>query len=357
MVIALRLSRYLVGSAIRAVLAVAAVLTGLYFGVDLVREAGDMSGAYGLAEVLSFLVRTLPARLYDLFPFAALIGTTLALGRLAAGSELVAMRAGGFDQVRIGLQVLLAGLGLGLAVMLVGETVAPALELDARIDREQALDRQIGGTPGSGLWLRDGRRMVRAGLVIWQRDDRVRFADLIVYDLDRVNRITAIVHAESAHHDDGQWHLAGATRMNPETGVRDRREVPLRLDSGLDPDVFRALATRPRLLSIRDIVRIRDHLRSNGQQVTAYSQALWRRALYPLNLLAMVFSGVALLLFGGRRMPPALGVFAGVSLGIGFVVVHRLVLGMAPVLPVPPAITHLLPAALFFVLGALLLRR
>lgn len=351
-----RLGRYLTGSVVRSVLAVCAVLVGLYLGVDFVREAGDINERYRVLEVAWFLVRTLPARLYDLFPFAALIGTIVALGRLAAGSELIAMRACGFDQPRIAGRALLASLSLGLLVMWAGETVAPRLELEARIDREQARERQVGGT-GASLWLRDGPRMIRAGLVLWEPDDRVRFAELEIYELDGQDRIERVLHAGSARHVDGRWLLTGATALNALDGSRQRHERPLALESELEPDVFRALATRPRLLPIRDILRIRGYLRENGQDTTGYDQALWRRAFYPLNLLAMVFSGLALLLKAGRRLPPALGVFAGVSLGIGFVVVHRLVLGTAPVLPVPLWLTHLVPAALFAVLGMLMLRR
>jgi lipopolysaccharide export system permease protein len=353
-----RLTRYLLSTVIGSVLSVAAVLTGLYFSVDLVREAGDMSGGYGLAEVFGFLARTLPARLYDLFPFAALIGTMVALGRLAAGSELIAMRACGFDQLRISVRVLVAGLSLGLVVMLIGETVAPALELDARIDREQALERQVGAASGSSLWLRDGQLMIRAGLVIWEREDRVRFADLRIYELDANGGLARVLHAESGRHIGGRWLLGGATELDSRSAtVTGHGDASLDLSSDLRPNVFRALATRPRLLPIGDILTIRRYLEANGQDAAAYDQALWRRVLYPIHLLAMVFSGVALLLFGGRRLPPALGVFAGVSLGIGFFVVHRLVLGMAPVLPVPLWITHLIPAALFAALGLALLRR
>jgi lipopolysaccharide export LptBFGC system permease protein LptF len=79
--------------------------------------------------------------------------------------------------------------------------------------------------------------------------------------------------------------------------------------------------------------------------------------LYPVNLLAMLFAGVALLLRTGRGLPPAVGVFAGVSLGIAFIVVHRLVLGLAPVLPLHLGITHLLPAVVFVTGGLWLLRR
>lgn len=351
------LGRYLGRSVARAVVLVALVLTGLYLSVDLVREAGDMTTGYGPAEILAFLLRIIPARLYDLFPFAVLIGGMVALGRLSSSSELVAMRASGFHQLRILACALAPAFLLGLVVMLAGEWLVPKLELDARLDRERARDGQLGGVVGEALWIRDGNLMIRAEVVLWNEDDEVRFGNLRIYFLDKASGIERTVHASEARHETARWILRGVHALDTRTGAHEQPEGTLELESGLDPGVFRALVTRPRLLPMHDILRIQAYLEANGQNATAYRQAFWRRLLYPLNMLMMLFSGVALLLRAGRQLSPAVGVFAGVSLGIGFVVVQRLVLGLAPVLPVPFGITHLLPAAAFGLLALALLRR
>ncbi|MBS3742883.1 MAG: LPS export ABC transporter permease LptG [Wenzhouxiangellaceae bacterium] len=351
------LARYLARSVTQSVVLGAIVLTGLYLSVDLVREAGDMRADYGFPEVALFLLRTIPARLYDLFPFAVLIGGVIALGRLSAGSELVAMRAGGFQRQRILGHVLAPALLLGLCVMLAGELLAPRLEMNARIDRERARDGQVGGDPGQSLWVRDGRMMIRAGIVLWNDDDRVGFGDLSIYMLDGANRIERVLQAVSGRHEGGRWKFREVGELDTGTEVAGRSVAALELSSELDPGVFRALVTRPRLLPMADILRIRSYLEANGQDSTAYRQAFWRRLLYPLNMLMMLFSGVAFLLRYGRLLTPALGIFTGVSLGIGFFVLHRLVLGMAPVLPMPLGVTHLMPAALFGLLGLFFLRR
>ena len=352
------LARYLARAVAGSVLLTALVLSGLYLSVDLVREAGDMSAGYGGVEILFFLLRIIPARLYDLFPFAVLIGGMIALGRFSANSELVAMRAGGFHQLRILGHALVPALLLGLAVMLAGESLVPRLELDARIDRERARDGQVGGGAGQALWIRDGRLMIQAGILLWDEEDQVRFGNLRIYVLDDVNSIDRIVHASAARHEAGRWLLEDTNVIDARTAARtDDSQRSVAMASELDPGVFRALVTRPRLLPMRDILRIQAYLEANGQDATAYRQAFWRRLLYPVNMLMMLLSGVALLLRAGRRISPALGVFFGVSLGIGFVVVQRLVLGLAPVLPIPFGLTHLLPSAAFGLFALLALRR
>jgi len=351
------LARYLAGGVLRSVLALAALLTGLYLGIDLVREAGDMARGYGLFGVLAYLAATAPARLYDLFPFAVLIGTMVALARLSSASELVAMRAGGFDQGRIARTVLVTGVVLGLAAMLVGETIAPDLELGARVERERARGGgQLGAGAGQTLWLRDGPLMVHAGLV-WQGGDQVRFSDLRIYRLEGAERIGEIIRAPEARHATGRWRLAQATVLDPETGRTARLDDVLEVSSRLEPEVFRALATRPRLLPLVDIARIRDYLEANGQDAAEYRQAFWRRLLYPVHVGAMLIAGLALLLRLGKAVPPGVGAFAAVVLGLGYLVVQRLALGLAPALAASPGWVQLTPVLVFVLLAAVLLRR
>src|SRR5690625_7330388 len=75
--------------------------------------------------MLVYMAQTTPGRLYDIFPFAVLLGTMLGLGGLAGSNELVAMRAIGYDRSRILGGVLLTT-GACLAVLVVfAEFVIP----------------------------------------------------------------------------------------------------------------------------------------------------------------------------------------------------------------------------------------
>lgn len=356
MVIVGGLTRYLLASTLGGVFGVTLLLTGLYAGIDLVREAGDLQRDYGVPEMLVFTARTVPTRVYDIFPFAALIGVLVGLGRLAAARELVAMRAAGLDRAAIGLRAAAGALVATLLVVVMAETVVPRLDLQARVDREQARTGSVGNASGEGLWLRDGNRMVHVGLIAWSDGEDVDLADLRIYDVDPSGDAGELIRASSGRHDGGAWQLAGVSTLDVADGqvtAADR----LALESRLNPDVFDALATRPRLLPVQDILRIQDYLSRNALDTSAYKEAFWRRVLYPLNLIAMVLIGLPLLFRPGRQASTAVNVFAGVSLGVAFVVIQRISLGLAPVLPVPLGVTHALPAVLFAAVGYWLLRR
>ena len=351
-----RLSLYLMRSVSRSILLITVVLGGLYLTLQLVRELGDLSGNYGVPQMLAYLIRSLPTGLYDLFPFAVLIGVMVAVGRLSASRELIAMRAGGFNRMRIARRILGAALLLSLLMMAMAEWWMPELELQARSDRELARNGELAVSAGRQVWLRDGRRMIRAELLINDPELGVRFADVHVYEIDVQQQPVLWLQAEHALHQEGEWLLQQCSTFDLETAERQYQES-VRLNSAINPDVFQALSTRPRLLSMQDIRRISGYLQQNGLDTQAYDQAFWRRLFYPLNILAMLLVGLPLLFRADRQLAPAASIFAGIAVGIAFFVIWRIVTGMTGVLMLPLWSIHLLPALLFAGFGYWRLRR
>ena len=74
------------------------VISGLLSEIDNIGE-----GQYGAVSALTYVLYTVPRRAYMMFPTAAVIGTLMGLGQLAASSELTALRALGLSRRRISL--------------------------------------------------------------------------------------------------------------------------------------------------------------------------------------------------------------------------------------------------------------
>ncbi|HDZ16301.1 MAG TPA: LptF/LptG family permease, partial [Methylophaga aminisulfidivorans] len=88
------LSRYIASHILSSTVIVLLVLLGLYTFMDFVAELDDLGkGQYQLMDIVSYLLLTMPKRIYELLPVAALLGSVIGLGTLASQSELVAMRA------------------------------------------------------------------------------------------------------------------------------------------------------------------------------------------------------------------------------------------------------------------------
>ena len=78
------LDTYIAKTIIGGTLMVLLVLGALLAFVDFIAELDDVGkGQYGMLQAASFVLLSLPKRLYELFPTAVLIGSLLSLGTLA----------------------------------------------------------------------------------------------------------------------------------------------------------------------------------------------------------------------------------------------------------------------------------
>ncbi len=123
------LDRYIGRTVIAGMLLALFILLAVDVFFSFANEIQDLGkGRYTLGDVFTFVGLTIPRRVYEMFPMAALIGSLLSLGTLASSSELVAIRAAGVSVTRISLSVLKAGGILLVIAAAIGEWVAPWTE-------------------------------------------------------------------------------------------------------------------------------------------------------------------------------------------------------------------------------------
>lgn len=332
------------------------LLLAIHALIDVIREARSLTGDYGAVQMLWFLLQTMPRRLYDIFPFAALIGTLLGLGALAGANELVAMRAAGFDRRQLMVRVLMVVMLCLVLVMSMAEWLIPDLEARARAERQQARTGQLHFGGAGQFWLRDGPFVLRLGEALWMDQEELVFTNVLVYRLDESMRPQTILAAERAAHAGARWELSEVRWRNvSDEGIG--RQASAYLESGLTPGLFQAAVSRPRLLAMQDLYRMRAYLDRSGLDSGPYDQAFWTRIFFPVNVLAMVLVALPFVFRSGRSGSQGAGLFIGVALGLMFFVVSRLSAGMAMVLPLPLWLSSLLPALLIIALSLMLMRR
>jgi len=332
------------------------LLVAVHTLIDVIREARSLTGAYGPLQMIWFLLQTMPRRLYDIFPFAALIGTLLGLGALAGANELVAMRVAGMDRTQVMQRVLLSVLLCLVVVMLMAEWLIPDLEAQARAERQQARTGQLHFGGQGQFWLRDGPFMLRLGEAVWTDRERLVFTDVLIYRLDGGMRTAEVMLAEQADHASGRWLLQDVRwRLigDGEMGMEPLRQ----LNSGLTPGLFQAAVSRPRLLALSDLYRLRVYMDKSGLDAGPYQQAFWTRVFFPVNVLAMVLVALPFAFRSQRGGTQGAGLFIGVVLGLVFFVFSRLSTGLAQVWPLPIWFWSSLPAMLTVGLSLYLLRR
>ena len=115
------------------------VLVGLSNIIKFVEQMKHVGkGDYDIISAAYFVLLKMPVEISLFFPMAALIGALIGLGTLASSSELVVMQAAGLSKFRISLSVLKTAIPMVVAVMLLGEFVAPQTDKEAYFMRDQA---------------------------------------------------------------------------------------------------------------------------------------------------------------------------------------------------------------------------
>ncbi|MGC1549563.1 MAG: LPS export ABC transporter permease LptG [Rhodanobacter sp.] len=361
---ALRIKRvdWLVGiTVLSSLLMVWLVITGLDAVQQFMRQLGNIGkNGYTLTNAVVYVLVTLPRRLYEMFGNAALIGGLLGLGGLAASGELTALRATGMSKLRIATSAVGVVAILMVGVVILGETAAPWGDQQA-----QAMDLRLRsgniGLTGSGLWARDGDRMINAKTsVLRQVKGRpsVQLVDVRVFTMTPDGQLSRFDWAKTAEHDGTQWLLdhVRSTTLDDQ-GAHTTMSDSEHWDSRLDPQILEQSLIQPQYLAMRDLRRNMHYMETNGESPGPYAIAFWGRALYPLNVLVLVlctmpFAFGALRSGGlGKRM------FIGMLLAIAWYFLQKAMVSFGTVYGIPPLLANLLPAVILALAAWLYFRK
>ncbi|HUA80316.1 MAG TPA: LPS export ABC transporter permease LptG [Dyella sp.] len=328
------------------------VLVGLDAMIQFVRQLGFIGrNGYTLSNAIFYVVVTVPRRMYEMFSFAALIGGLLGLGGLASTGELTALRAAGMSRLRIAVSTVGVIAVLASAVVIMGETVGPWGDQQA-----QALQLRLrsGGNLGltnSGLWARDGDRIINA----MHSDVRntsdgahVQLMDVRVFTLSPDGRqLTRFDQASTAEQIGKQWVLDHVrTTTVDDNGVHSSTSPSERWDSKLDPEVLQQSQVLPQYLAMRDLQHIIDYKLKNGENTRPYEIPFWGRVMYPFNVLVLVLCTMPFA-FGALRSG-GLGkrIFMGMIIAISWYFVQKAIVSFGTVYGIPPLAANVLPALL-----------
>ena len=347
--------RYVALHVIAATLLSLLVLLALFLFISVVDDLGRVGeGAYTLLRSLEYVASSAPRLAFSLFPVAALIGSLLGLGLMAANSELVVLRSSGVSVAAIVVAVVKAGVLLIIAVLLVGEFVAPFAERLAEQRRASAIAGHPQGGAALGFWARDGNSFIH----VRSRSPGDQVDELFVYEFDESRRLRFATRAAEATFSDGEWLLVDVEQTRFEGDrVTTRSLQHARWRSLFEPDMMDLVALRPESLSALELLRYIRYLEANRQSAERYELALWTKLAYPIATGVMVLLALPLVL--GRLYRAGLGarMLVGAILGVGFHIANQATGHLGIVYQLQPVLTAFAPTALFLAAAILMLRR
>ena len=339
-----------------------AVLLGLDVMLTLAGELGNVGqGNYGVAQAIAHVAYTIPRRGYGLFPYVAVIGTLMALGQLAATSELTALRAIGLSRRRLSLTVAMTLAVLTAVMVLNGETLAPWGQRQADALKASSRSSDLIVARYSGVWAREGEIILNAegGQERAEGDDRwLELHDVRLYEFADDGRLASLALADVAEHRPGGWLLRGVTRTTfGEDSVTRERVEEERWDSQLDATGLSADIDRPRYLSAAALGDAIQYRQRNGLDASDFEEHYWGRWFYPINVLALCLAAIPFA-FGSLRSG-GLGkrLFIGIVFALGFWLLQTQFVKMASAFKFDFRVAYLLPTLIMIGVSVALFRK
>ena len=349
-----KLDRYIGTSVFFAILAVLGIIVGLALLFAYIDELGDISATYGLLDAGVWVLLTIPRRIYEMLPMAALIGCLIGLGNLASSSELTIMRAAGVSIRRIVWAVMKPMLVIMLAGVLIGEYLAPWSENLAQANRAMA---QGGGEAQSskrGLWHRQGDEFIHINAV----QPNGVLLGVTRYQFDAQRNLLSASFARRALFQSDHWQLEDVvTTQLQEQSTAVVNSPSQRWDVQLNPQLLGTVVLEPEALSVTGLWRYIHYLADQGLANGRYWLAFWTKILQPLVTAALVLMAISFIFGPLRSVTLGQRVFTGVLVGFVFKIGQDLLGPSSLVFGFPPLLAVLIPAAICALAGLMLLRR
>lgn len=350
-------------SVIGAVLLAWLVVVALDSMMAFVSEINDVgTGDYTLAKAVTYILLTVPRRMYQFFAYGGLIGGLMGMGALAASGELTALRAAGMSKLRICASVVLALTVLTAFVAFIGEAIAPRAQQKAEALALTAKNRDVTIGKGGALWARDGDAVINAKHGRTRRGPdgtpTIELSEVRVFEFTPAGQLSALSIAKTATHLGGEWTLHDVRRSEFEgRSATSTTQEKAQWKSALDPNVLAVSMIHPEYLSMSDLARNIDYMNRNRQDATTYKVAYWGRIFYPLNVLVLAFCAVPFAFASLRTGGLGKRLFMGMALAISYYFFQKSVVSMGAVYNFNLAVVNALPSLFLAVAAFVYFRR
>ena len=349
------LDRYLQASIVQAASVILAVVAALSIASSFIGEADEIGeGTYTLGKVMQYVLLSMPDTIHVVFPLVALLGALMALGGLAAGSELIVVRATGVSAARLAWSAGRTGLLLAAISLVFSEVLGPyGVELGEKI-QDTAKHGETVQEIGDGLWLRDGARFVRIKGTL--SEDTL--AEILVYERGPDGRLSQVLSAERARYEKGKWQLQGIkTSRFSADGVRTDKTGEMPWDVQISPEVLQLAVVKPEELSSIGLYRYIKYLRENEVAAQDYSLALWRKLVAPVTVLVLTVFALPFAFGSLRSSGSGQRLLIGGLVGVVFYMFNEIIASGGVVYGLPPWLAASLPTLILAIITVWWVRR
>jgi lipopolysaccharide export system permease protein len=349
--------RYIAKTLLSYTLVVLVVWLSIYSFFNFLSEINVVGQeSYTILSAIKYIFLKMPEVTYSQVSPVILLGCVLGMGHLATTNQLLIFRISGDSILKITGITLKNALIFVIAIIAIGEAIAPMTSNFAELGRTNALGDIDVSTSQEGFWIRDGNNFIN----VKKNIDGENFNGITVIELNSSNKIAKVIKSENAVFDGNSLDMSGSNifTINDST-VFDN--ISLKEDNfynhavSFDQDLIDSLKKEPKDLTTWTIIKQIQFLSDNRLRSGVFEVELYKRLIKPVTLVAMIL--LAMLFIFGSTRDVTLGrkIFFGVALGLSFEMLSRITSAMALSFNFNPLISAVLPSILVMLISITLL--
>ena len=369
------LQRYFLSEIIKSVLFILVAFLGLFAFFDLISELSSVGrGGYQLQHVFVYILLGFPGYIYELIPFAVLIGTIYAMARFASNSEFTIMRVSSLSTRDACVMLAKVGVLFLAFTFLVGEVLTPVSSRMASEFRNGLIGKNISDRFRTGMWSRDTiRENGRDGEIVGSRFINIKsmlpdstIEQIKLYEFNTDMELVRIVEADKGIYlGNHEWQFDDVTESrikiaHRKKDVRFPESAPrldiqkydnVRVISDVTPDILSVISVDANKMSAYELAVYNQHLVENKQDATSYQIAFWKKIIYPFSVFVMMALALPFAYLHFRSGGVSLKIFTGIMIGVAFILINNLFSHVGLLNTWPPFLTAVIPSLLFLMLA------
>lgn len=379
------LSRYVKKNALSSILAAVVGLWLLQIVFSYLGELENISDSYTMSDAMRYIFYKSPHFLEQFIPTGALLGAVVGLGLLANNSELTVMQASGVSKSKIVSWVLQPAIIFVVIALLINQFVLPTSNhladmVDDDSNQREIIEkvegywtvqpRYLAGSKENTL-IADGSDVLyidyadidgNIGLVKrWHLDNA---GNLQTASIARGGQYVGAIAAKDPNASGGngtsyQWKLNDLSeiKIGQTLGTTQTRQVSDTLSLPIEPTSVYLLTRDAEDLSLTQLYRHRQFMKSQGNRSLQHELAFWQKLLSPFSILSLVIVACSFVFGSLRTHSLGLRVVVALLFGLFFSYMQDLVGFISLATGVSPLMMVLIPIIASAVFGWWLLNR
>ena len=358
--------RYIAKTLLSYTLVVLLVWLSIYSFFNFLTEINVVGQeSYTILSAIKYIILKIPEVTYSQASPVILLGCVLGMGHLATTNQLLIFRISGASILKITGTTLKNALIFVIAIIAIGEAIAPMSSNFAEFGRSNALGNIAVSSSQEGFWIRDGDNFIN----VKKNIDGKLFSGITVIEVNSSNKIESVIKSDYASFDGNSLNMKCSDKVKDcastkifsisDEGFFDnislKEHASFNKTVSFDQDLIDSLKKEPKDLTTWTIIKQIQFLSDNKLRSEVFEVELYKRLIKPVTLIAMIL--LAMLFIFGSTRDVTLGrkIFFGVALGLSFEMLSRIASAMALSFDFNPLMSAILPTTLVMFISITLL--